>query len=140
MDAVDRGGHRVYTRPRVLKLGVKEGHRVLLVGLPDDGFADEAREMGAVVTEAASLEDAGDPYDLVFVVLSGPADLPLIGRAKPLIRRDGALWVLRPKGSRELTEGAVMEAGLATGLVDNKVVAFSESLSALRYVHRLVDR
>src|SRR5437879_13605048 len=94
---------KVYDRPRVLKLGVRAGQRVLTVGLPADGFVDEAREMGAEVEEVAALPGgeagAGDrgaggdagAYDLVFLTLADRAELPLIATARPLIKRDGAL-------------------------------------------------
>jgi hypothetical protein len=130
---------KVYDRPRILKLGVKAGMRVLLLAGVDDGLAAEAREMGAEVATAA-LAQASGSWDLVFLRLRDRGDLGTIAQARPLLRRDGALWLLRPKGSPDLSEREVMEAGLAAGLVDVKVVAFSESLSALKLVYRLRDR
>ncbi len=56
------------------------------------------------------------------------------------MKPNGALWVIRPKGGGEVSERDVMEAGLATGLVDNKIASFSDQLSAMRFVVRLRDR
>ena len=50
------------------------------------------------------------------------------------------LWVVYPKGRKDITQAQVMAAGLAAGLVDNKVCSFSETHTALRFVIRLKDR
>ena len=46
----------------------------------------------------------------------------------------GAVWVVRPKGRSEITQAAVMAAGKAAGLVDVKVVKFSETHTAEKFV------
>jgi len=48
--------------------------------------------------------------------------------------RDGAIWVIRPRGSDAISEGDVMAAGKAAGLVDIKVARFSDTHSALKFV------
>ena len=54
------------------------------------------------------------------------------------MRKDGALWVVRPKGAKtEVTEGATQQAGLEAGLVDVKVVSFSDTHTAEKFVFRL---
>lgn len=56
----------------------------------------------------------------------------------------GALWLSWPKQSSgvatDINENDVRDAGLATGLVDNKVAAVDETWSGLRFVRRLADR
>jgi hypothetical protein len=56
----------------------------------------------------------------------------------------GALWVAWPKKSAQLEtdldQSAVMEIGLATGLVDNKVCAIDDTWSGLRFVVRKENR
>jgi hypothetical protein len=67
-----------------------------------------------------------------------------IERRLPALRRaiepDGMLWVAWPKrasGIRtDMTEGAVREIALPTGLVDTKVCAIDEVWSGLRLVVR----
>ena len=39
-----------------------------------------------------------------------------------------------PQGGRDLREAEVIRAGVEAGLVDNKVVRFSDTHSALRFV------
>jgi hypothetical protein len=117
---------------RLAKLGVKAGLRVSVVGAIEPGFLDEARATGAQVF-AGKAKDA----DLVFLVVDKPADLAL-ARLKGLVgmlRPTGALWVIRQKGSdAPVTEAESRAAGLAAGLVDTKVVAFSATHTAERYV------
>jgi hypothetical protein len=49
--------------------------------------------------------------------------------------------VIRPKGGRSsLRDTDVIDAGLAAGLVDNKIASFSETHGAMRLVFRLRDR
>jgi hypothetical protein len=48
---------------------------------------------------------------------------------------------VRPKGGRSpLRETDLIEAGLAAGLVDNKIASFSDTHGAMRFVFRLRDR
>ena len=46
----------------------------------------------------------------------------------------GALWIVYPKGRQEITELQVLDAGRAAGLVDVKVVSFSATHTALKFV------
>jgi hypothetical protein len=48
--------------------------------------------------------------------------------------------VVRPKGRTEITEDDVMKAGKAAGLVDVKVVRFSETHTAEKFVIPLSRR
>ena len=52
----------------------------------------------------------------------------------PYLQRDGAVWVVYPKGRPEISEVDVIRAGVEQGLVDNKVVRFSDTHTALRFV------
>ena len=61
-------------------------------------------------------------------------DLSALATLREAITQNGAVWVLHPKGRRDLKDTDVMAAGKAAGLVDNKVARVSETLSALRFV------
>jgi hypothetical protein len=52
----------------------------------------------------------------------------------------GALWTIRPKGRKEISEAAVMAAGRAAGLVDVKVVSCSPTHTAEKFVIPLRKR
>jgi hypothetical protein len=68
-------------------------------------------------------------------------DLKRLKDVKKWIEPNGAIWVVRPKGGRsEIRDTDVIEAGLAAGLVDNKIASFSDTQGAMRLVFRLRDR
>jgi hypothetical protein len=114
------------------KLGVKAGQRVALRGLDADGFAGDLAARGAELVE-------GDA-DHLFVAVETQADLSALGGLVPLIARNGAVWTVRRKGRKDLTEADVMAAGKAAGLVDVKVVRFSETHTAEKFVIPVADR
>ena len=58
--------------------------------------------------------------------------MPQAGRT--LLASKGALWVVYPKGVQIIREIEVIDAGRAAGLKDTKVVAFSPTHPALRFV------
>jgi hypothetical protein len=69
-----------------------------------------------------------------------------LARVAPLaakLARDGALWIVRPKGVKGkggVAEGAVRAAGLGAGLVDVKVARYSETHTAAKFVIPLAKR
>lgn len=123
------------TRPLLDKLGVKPGQRIALIGSFADDFAEQLRARGASVSRRRVKE-----ADQIFFGAEKAADLARIEALKPDLRTDGSLWVVRPKGTNALPEGEARRAGLDAGLVDVKVVAFSETHSAMKFVYRLKDR
>lgn len=78
--------------------------------------------------------------DVVFLAAEGRAELAKVASLVAVLRHDAALWVVRPRGSSAITEGETRAAGLEAGLVDVKVVHFSETHSAAKFVFRLRDR
>ena len=124
------------TRPLLDKLGVKPGHRVALIGAFDTDFVEQLRARGASV----SLRIVRDA-DQIYLAANTNKDLTKIGPLRKRLRKDGSFWVVRPKGpNTTVTEAGTRQAGLDAGLVDVKVVAFSPTKSAAKFVFRLVDR
>jgi hypothetical protein len=56
------------------------------------------------------------------------------------ITQDGAIWVVWPKGQKSLREDDVRRAAKAQGLVDVKVMSFSDTLSGLKLVIPVAQR
>jgi hypothetical protein len=124
------------TRPRIDKLGVKREHDVLLLGIEDDEtFLAELNERGARVRTRGK-----QPADLVFATFRHRNDLRRLASLVARLKSDGALWTLRPKGSKDLTERDMMQAGQQAGLVDVKVVSFSPELTAEKFVIPVAKR
>jgi dipeptidyl aminopeptidase/acylaminoacyl peptidase len=125
------------TRPLLEKLGVKPGARVALVNLADSGFKKLLRTRTTDVTTGRPTGQC----DLVFIGASTRDELKRIAEVKAWIEPNGAIWVVRPKGGRsELRDTDVIDAGLAAGLVDNKIASFSDTHGAMRLVYRIKDR
>jgi hypothetical protein len=120
----------VSTRSRIEKLGVTSGLDVLLLGIEDDeAFVKEVRAAGAAIRTSGSRQ-----ADIVFALFRGRDDLRRLAGLVPRIKAAGVLWTLRPKGSKALTEAEMMRAGQDAGLVDVKVVSFSDVLTAEKFV------
>jgi hypothetical protein len=122
-------------KPLLDKLGVKPGHRVSLLGLDEDWFVADLRGRGADVSFRRR-----QGSDLIFLGCGSPRDLTAIGGLERYLVRNGAVWVLTPKGVKEINQNDAMRAGLAVGLVDNKIAAFSDRWSAIRFVIPLARR
>lgn len=120
----------VSTRSRIEKLGVKKDTDVLLLGIEaDTAFVAELRQAGASMRTAGSKQ-----ADMIFAVFRRRDDLRRLAPLVPRLKATGALWTLRPKGSKDLTEAEMMRAGQDAGLVDVKVVSFSDVLTAEKFV------
>ena len=136
----DENKETVSPLPR--KLGIKPGHRVLLLGAPD-GFAagtlGELPEGVKVGTRASGVAD---------VIVAFHLRRAELARRMPVLRERmdpaAGLWIAWPKRASkvdtDLTEDVVRELALANTLVDNKVCAIDATWSGLRLVIRLKDR
>jgi len=117
------------------KLGIKAGQRVLVTGLDDSAFLAQIEELQATVVKRG-----GKNLDHVFFAIATEDDLARLHGLVAALKPEGALWILRPKGPQGVKEGATREAGRAAGLVDVKVVGFSASYSAEKFVIPLSKR
>jgi hypothetical protein len=129
----------------VEKLGIKPGARVAMVALDDAELADGLTALGAKVQNVRSAR-GGAPRGEVDAVIFGVEAEGDLARVAPLaakLARDGALWIVRPKGVKGkggVAEGAVRAAGLGAGLVDVKVARYSETHTAAKFVIPLAKR
>jgi hypothetical protein len=126
--------------PLPKKLGIKPGHRVLLVDAPG-GFALDPLPADVTIDHKP---DAAS-YDVIVAFCPDAAALTDgFGDWRARLDSAGGLWIAWPKKSSgvptDLTENAVRDTGLAAGVVDNKVCAIDDTWSGLRLVIRLADR
>ena len=124
-----------YPKPVIDKLGVKPGQVVSVLGIEDAGFLRDAGARAELVTGRAR---AGS--HLIFFTAKKVGDLARLAKLKASIRPDGAIWVVWKKGVPTLKEDHVRAAALPIGLVDVKVVAFSDTHSALKLMIRKSQR
>jgi hypothetical protein len=128
--------------PLPRKLGIKPGHRLLLVGAPD-GFETEA--LGGLPDGVSVGRTARGPADVIVSFHTARRDferrLPVLRAA---MRPAAGLWIAWPRRAAridtDMTEDVVREVALPTGLVDNKVCAIDATWSGLRLVIRLEHR
>ena len=128
---------RVYTTPRLDKLGIRPGMRVAVVDLEDAAFQAELRDRTDDLTH-------GDPLPDTNVILYAADTLEALGRL-PALREhlvpNGAIWVVSRKGrAATIRDVDVIDAARAAALVDNKVASFDETRPALRLVIPLALR
>ncbi len=122
-------------RALIDKLNVKSGARVLLLGVNDAALLADLRAR----TDNCSVRKKSD-CDVILLGVEDVADLRKIESCRALLAPAGGLWVIYPKGQKHITEAQVRSAGLATGMVDNKVISFSATHTGLRFVIRKADR
>jgi hypothetical protein len=124
--------------PLPKKLGIKPGHRLLLLSAPET-FELDLPEDVKVASAARGKAD---------VIVSFHTERADLARRMPKLRAAmesaAGLWIAWPKRASkvptDLTEDVVRELALANALVDNKVAALDEIWSGLRLVIRLRDR
>jgi hypothetical protein len=126
----------LHPKTRLEKLGVKEGGSVSLIGVFDEEFLRELR--GAVKNIHDGKIAAGS--ELIFLSADSAKELVGIGKAAKAMKAATGLWVVYPKGKKEITENDVLSAGRKAGLKDVKVVGFSRTHTALKFVVPVSER
>lgn len=117
------------------KLNIKDGSRVLVLGVNDAALIEEIRAH----TSDCSVTGRKKNCDVILFGAETIADLQKVEPLRELLAPAGGLWIVYPKGRRDIAEKHVREAGLAAGLVD-KVISFSGTHTGLRFVIRKADR
>ena len=104
--------------------------RVAVLGDAEPDFLPELKQLTADMATGRARKGT----DLIFLGVENAAPLRRLVTLQRSIRREGAIWVLWPKGRKHITEGMIRAAAIEHGLVDIKVVAFSEHLGGLKLV------
>jgi hypothetical protein len=128
--------------PLPKKLGIKPGHRVLLLSAPEHFETDTLGELPEGVKVGRRL---GGKADVIVSFHTTRGDFEArLPKLRAAMEPAAGLWIAWPKRASkvptDLTENVVRELALANVLVDNKVAALDETWSGLRLVIRLRDR
>ena len=119
------------------KLGVKPGQKISVVSLDDEGFVAELRTR----TPDVSTSRPRSSSNAIFLGAADKKSLDRLPTLRKNITSEGAVWVVRPKGHVSgLKETDIIAAAKVHGLVDVKVVSFSETHSALKLIIPLDQR
>ncbi|MFZ0819455.1 MAG: hypothetical protein WAM91_05255 [Candidatus Acidiferrales bacterium] len=116
------------------KIGVKPGGKAVVLGVKD---ADFLKRLHAL---AECSEKIGRGSELIFFGAESAAQLKRVRALANSLAPEGALWIVYPKGRKEITEVGVISAGRGAGLKDVKVVGFSATHTALKFVIPVADR
>src|SRR5688572_18926837 len=124
-----------YPRSRIEKLGIKAEHAVYIDGVDDPTLAEEIESRGAKLHSRRPKR-----ADVIFFFAKTIPELAKLEALKAILSSDGMIWAIWPKGKKELREGDIRDHALEIGLVDVKVLAFSETMSGLKLVIPLKQR
>jgi hypothetical protein len=136
--AAARWADKIANPPTVMdKLGLKAGQTAAMLGFaPGDVFAKEIE----AVTGTKPRRRTRGGLDVMFLAAEDRKALGRFPALREAIAPDGSIWVIRPKGSDRITENEVMAAGRDAGLYDVKVVRFSDTHTAEKFVIPKKDR
>jgi len=112
------------------KLGIKPSTVVSVLGVEDASFLRQLGERAGEIADAKPRKDS----DLIFLGAERTADLERLKGLARFLKKSGAVWVIYPKGQPHITQADVMAGGEKAGLVDVKVVGFSSTHTALKFV------
>jgi hypothetical protein len=120
----------LHPKMRLEKLGVKAGATVTLVGDLDAEFLAELRTCTTNVVK----DNVAAGSEWVFFAAPSSKELAQVSKLAKSMKGATALWIVYPKGQKAITENDVLAAGRKAGLRDVKVVGFSPTLTALKFV------
>jgi hypothetical protein len=125
----------LHPKTRIEKLGVKPGAKISLIGEFDAEFLGELKALGK-----AGAKDGAAAAETVFVAADSRKDLPRVAKIAKAMKGAAGLWIVYPKGQKAITEMDVIGAGRKAGLKDVKVVGFSATHTALKFVIPVAER
>jgi hypothetical protein len=126
----------LHPKSRIEKLGVKHGARVSLLGDFDAGFLAEIGKLSKSVSKSKIAADS----EWIFFAADSKQDLGAMPKISKSMKGAAALWIVYSKGQKHITENDVLAAGRKEGLKDVKVVGFSSTHTALKFVIPLANR
>ena len=118
--------------PRTLadKLGVKRGMRVAVMHVEDETVLAELGGSGAELVTGSVPHGAA----MVLFRVERPQALSQLAEITARIARDGAIWVVHPRGVPAVADTVIFAAAKSAGLTYTKVVRFSDTDTAEKLV------
>ena len=119
----------LHPKTRLEKLGVKAETRVSLVGELGEEFVQELRGVTKRIQNGKIAE-----CECIFLAANTRKDLSRVAKMATVMKGTTGLWVVYTKGNKAISEDDVLAAGRKAGLKDIKVVSFSPTQTALKFV------
>jgi len=126
----------LHPKSRIEKLDLKPGTRVVLLGSFEQGLLKEVDALTKSVSKGKVAADT----ECIFFAADSKKDLGALPKISKSMKGAAALWIVYPKGQKQITELDVLASGRKTGLKDVKVVGFSPTHTALKFVIPLSKR
>ena len=120
----------LHPKTRMEKLGIKPNAAVSLIGSFDGDFLAELNFVTKNVTSGKVAADT----EWIFFGADSSKDLSQLSKLAKSLKGAAALWIVYPKGQKQITENEVIAAGRKSGLKDVKVVGFSPTHTGLKFV------
>ena len=120
----------LHPKTRLEKLGVKPNAGVSLLGDFTEDFLVELRSTTKNVANGKVAEGS----ELIFLGAATAKDLAQVAKLAKGVKGATSLWIVYPKGQKAITENDVIAAGRKAQLKDVKVVGFSPTHTALKFV------
>ena len=127
--------------PLPKKLGIKDGYRVALIGMP----GEVRTHLKETLSKCRISKDFAPALDFIHIFTRSHVELEReMKRAAKALAPAGMVWISWPKKSSgvatDLTEDIIRATGLALGLVDVKVCAVTDVWSGLKFVIPVKNR
>ena len=130
----------LHPKTRLEKLGMKTDASVSLVGDFAAEFLAELRRCTKNVVKDKVFKDkvvkdeVPASSEWVFFAVASSKELAQVPKLAHRLQGSATLWIVYPKGQKTITENEVLAAGRKAGLKDVKVVGFSPTHTALKFV------
>ena len=135
-DAAEKWCHKIlHPKTRMEKLGVKPGAKVSLIGEFDAEFLNE---LNAETNSAGKSSEVA--AETIFLAANSREELSRLTKLAKGMKGAASLWIVYPKGQKTVTENDVLAGGRKAGLKDVKVVGFSATHTALKFVIPVAKR
>jgi hypothetical protein len=130
-EQADKWAHAIlHPKSTAQKLGIKPGLTISALNMPADTTMSDARKSAKAFGDGMPLPGS----DMIFFGATTASDLTPIKKLLPSLAPSGALWIVYPKGQKDIHEMQVLNAGRAAGLHDIKVASYSATRTALKFV------
>jgi len=126
----------LHPKSRLEKLGVKLHARVSLFGNFEADFLKEL----AALTKSVSNDKVATDAEYIFFAADSQKALGALSKISKSMKGATALWIVYPKGQKQITEMDVLASGRKVDLKDVKVVGFSPTHTALKFVIPVAHR
>jgi hypothetical protein len=120
----------LHPKTRLEKLGIKPNAAISLIGNFAADFLAELRSQTKNVSNGKVAADA----EWILFAADSAKDLSQTSKLAKSLKGAAALWIVYPKGQKQIAENDVLTAGRKSGLKDVKVVGFSPTHTALKFV------